>query len=282
MEELESIILKAMAKNPADRFQYMLEMSSALKAIELGTTHSQFDLFFQFRMGISRLRASDKQSFLLKSALQLCSVLAISISLVIWLFPPQLQKSQERISQANQILYTIKSLFSMRSDSNDSIFRIRKEEEAQRLKQLNQICKYDPEIAQSCEDVTRKTLFACSKLQELKRTRKAMFNDELGTINMLSNLDKMEQILSRTVNYWSEANLAGTELGNLAASKMQVDKQSLFTLELIFLISASMAIPVELFLCALLFTSFKRKKRDLQAQISPSDNNLGAPPSRRH
>ncbi len=261
IQQLESLILRAMAKSPEDRFQYMLEMASALKAIELGSKSSQNFMPHQVKMAMARFKASDRQEGILQVGLASSAVLAFALALVISTFPMQLNYTNHQIQSFNNILSTIREIFTMRKDR--SIFKIKKSVVTNQLIYLKRYCSVDPDTAAKFEIAARKTLRACGTLREVARIRQEVLNAST-LMEITANLNNMEANLSNTVNSWSEANQESIELTNMTSIKLDSAKNKLIIMTSLLVASLLLSLPVAVILCFLLYLSFTRQKRKNQ------------------
>lgn len=267
-QQLESLILRAMAKSPDDRFQYMLEMSSSLKAIEIGSKATQNMLPHQFKMAVARFKASDRQEGILKVGLLISSVLAFFLALIISTFPAELNKTTHQINFETKIISGIREIFTMKVDSKDSIFKIKKNVVKRQLVALKKFCSVDPDTAAKFEIASKKTLRACDTLTDLRDIKQTLTTNS-GLLQMATNLTEIEANLSRSINTWSEANQETNELANIASIKAEAAKNKLMLMISLLVASLALSLPVAISLCFLLYLSYTRKKKKGQDTLEP-------------
>ncbi len=257
-KQLESIILKAMAKQASDRFQYMLEMSSALKAVELGSTQTN-QLFLYVKLALSRLKASDRKAVFLSVALRVSILLALFASFLIYFLPAKIAESETRLSTQNEIIERTKVLFDMEQSGRDSIFRLRKSDEEKRLSQLRFLCQNDKELDKACGMLNSKALYAVRCLYDLKRVKKGLESGDI-LINKLSALRKVEFLLSATVNEFSKANQEAVALIRLTSGKLEREKSALSIMQAAYYSSLAAVLP--LFAVILITFALRRKQNE--------------------
>jgi serine/threonine protein kinase len=268
IQQLETLILRAMAKSPEDRFQYMLEMSSALKAIELGSKASQNMLPHQLKMAVARFKASDRQEAILHFGLVSSTILASILAVVITIFPAELNKTSHQIDFETKIIAQIRKIFTMKKERESSIFKIHKNTVKRDLIYLKNYCSVDKETAAKFEIVSVKTLKAATTLREVGRIRNSVAN-AATLMEITTNLNNMESTLSATIAAWSQADIEANELANITSIKLEAAKNKLIVMTLLLIASLVLALPVGIILCFLVYLSYNRKKKSAQEGSDP-------------
>lgn len=263
--KLEAIILKAMAKDPSDRYQYMLEMSSALKAVELALGQTGMDPLFRFKLALTRLKASDKETAILKIGLQMSALLSFIIVLILFTFPPKIKDAEKTIDREMHIISVAKGLFANITAQDQSIFHLRPSLKRKMLNELTDLCKYDPQVARYCKRVVSSTRKAIEMHLGLTKYKEQLIEGGLG-IDLLSGVNKMEWQISRTVALWSQSNAEQIDLVNLVSGKVEAHKGNLVVMKSIFYLSLALAFPLGIVLCVLIRLRLRWYRNQKEAQ----------------
>lgn len=266
MAKMEGIILKAMAKSADDRFQYMLEMSSAIKAVELGARRSGFSIS-GWNLAIARLRASDKQQTVLKFSIAVSSILSALFALALFFLPAEIDKLAKTTAIKNQIISQSKDIFTLRFDQDASLYRIKRSEIKVKLAKLKELASFDEQIRRRCDVLAKATMAGADKIHDLRGMRRAVIaNDPSSSLAHLrtftEKVNEVEFRLGEATNLWSVANQKSIELTNSLSKQIEVEEHLKSLLNIVLLASRILIFPAVALLLVTLYMILASKRKD--------------------
>ena len=274
MAKMEGIILKAMAKSAEDRFQYMLEMSSAIKAVELGARKSGFRTS-GWNVAVARLRASDKQQTVLKLSIGFSSILCALFAIAILFLPQQIEKLAETSAIKNQIIAQSNDIFTLRFDQDASLYRIKRSEIKVKLAKLKELASFDKQISERCDALAKATIIGADKIHDLRGMRRAITdNDPSGSLaHLLTLKEKVNEVefrLGEATNLWSIANQKSIDLTNSLSKQIEIEDHQKSFLNIVLLSSRFLILPTIalLLLSIYMIVSSRRKEKSWNANNS--------------
>ena len=113
LNRLEALVLRAMAKAPTDRYQHILELSSDLKSLEMRPLGPFGRVVSLFKVNFARMKAAERKTVVLKSSLQVVSLLSVIISLGLFFLPPHIRNSNTAVTRNDQIILLTKLIQDM-------------------------------------------------------------------------------------------------------------------------------------------------------------------------
>lgn len=257
VSKLEALILKAMAKAPEDRFQYMLEMSSAIKAVELGS-RTPFSLS-GLNLAMARFKASDKQQNVFKLGIGFSSVLCVLFTLVIAFFPPEIDRLSKAISMESEIIARIKSVFTFRYDPGASLFRLKRSDIKVKLANIRRLAKLDQEISAGFQPVAKLIMVAADKVHELRGVERGLYSGELSSIQ--ERVKAIEFQLGDVSNSWAEANDKSVDLSNQISRRIEIQERKLSLMTAALMACRILILPVFGLMCFSLFMIFASRRK---------------------
>jgi serine/threonine protein kinase len=260
---MEALILKSLAKSPADRQKYMLELASELKGIENDDGGLWSDLKVISSIFQGRLKAAERRSVLLKMALRMTSALACLLSVLLFILPGEISKTQAQLNHERRVIEATSALFDVRDNGGTP------EKMFPRMKRLQHLCQPDPEQAAACREV----LVPIRKA--LRESDEAVHLVENGSLSGGLGLKEIKHgthAVVSMVECWSEAALKVTKIVIRAQDRISTWDQKLKVIGFLFDFSRIAAPFCELAL-AVLFLKRWRKGREVKA---PPGNAAGS------
>ncbi len=139
---LECIVLKSMAKSPQNRQKFMLELSSELKQVELGTTSTVGNFFSSLKLMTGRLNAIERSRFLLGSTMQALTAIALVMSLLLFFLPGRIASVVQEGRRNHAIIQVVNYFIKQRFDTN-SILSMERDELDSVLGWIQRLCDKD-------------------------------------------------------------------------------------------------------------------------------------------
>lgn len=255
--KMEAIILQAMAKSAEDRYQYMLEMSSAVKAVELGARGSSFSLS-SWNLAIARLRASDKQQTVLKFSIGASSILCVLFATGLLFLPAEIDRLAKKTKVENMIIAQTNDIFTFRFDENASLYRIKRSEIKIKLAKIKELASFDKNLSERIALVAKATMLGADKIHDLRGMKRAITSDSpSGALAHLTTfkerLDEIEFRLGEASSNWSVANLKSIDLTNSLSKQVELEEQQRSLLSILLTTSKILILPA---LALLLFSIY--------------------------
>jgi hypothetical protein len=138
---LEAVVLKAMAKLPADRQQHVQELYSELKSIEIGDNNIFDELKFLLQIISGRMKAAERRSVILKSLLDGSLTLAVLVSLLLLSMPKFMETANRELERNTRLVKTLEDVigeaYTPEIPSKMALYH-------KQMNTIDSLCKADP------------------------------------------------------------------------------------------------------------------------------------------
>lgn len=259
---LEALILKGMAKSPADRPRYMLEIASELKSIEIGDGGIWSDLVSIFQIASGRLKAAERKMVITRSALQLASATAVLISILLFALPGQIEANELESNRNAEIIKLINGIFAKRHSMD---FKMWEESwlpgTLDNLIALTKADKKQEEAARRLCEVTMRAAISSARVARVAEYSLSSNSISIETFRVL------QCKLSRSLRKWCDANRYSSELLTMALAEVEKARQSIQISQAILQICRFAAVPLALLLSVLLIRRYGDLKRLCQSKM---------------
>lgn len=252
---LEALILKALAKSPANRPKYMLELASELKGIESGDGGFWRDLKSMSSIVSGRLKAAERKTILSKVLLQATAVLAYLFAVLLFTLPGEINSAQQQLRRDEQIVDAVHSIFDFGTRKNDitkAAILVPK------LRRLRDLCQPDPQQKAAYQDILESTQQA---IHEWNGAKKGVLDNISSAGIGMGSLNKIEQSLLNVVLSWSESTLKGQKQIACTQQRIIEAKQKLRLRIDLLVLSKWSALICEILIAILLVKSWSLSRK---------------------
>lgn len=256
--QLECVVLKAMAKSPQNRHKFMLELSSDLKEIELGTTGTVGNVFSSLKLMAGRLNAIERTRFLLGTGMQALTVIAVLMSLALFTLPGKLEDAYREAERNSAIIEAVKIVIKNRFDT-DAVLSLDRKDMHETMEVVEKLCQQNPQqfkISQEFSAAADEGFAESKKVPELFKQIIFLQNPD--------DIRDLKKALNHAVKHWARASKLSSDLVSVSYSDLAKLKDNIFVMSAIFNTSKWGGILVELLLLAVILRSFHNLKRQKQ------------------
>ena len=264
VRRLEGLVLRAMAKTPDDRYQYMLELTSDLKAIEMGAGGMFSDVSSMMQTSFARLKASERKSVVIKSALRVNTIVALVLATALFVLPTQIQRSRDTMQANRRIVALAQQIFT--TDVVDKVANWNQKPELTLIGRLEKLCERSPVHREIRERLVQSLRKALRKTEQLRLNFAARLSSQgLG----LADVGSLENSITTTIRCWTDANVIGIELMNYSSNLMHRANEKMEWLQWLQNICWILAAPVVIGFPLLWFLQKKNASAERKATLNP-------------
>lgn len=252
---LECIVLKAMAKAPQNRHKFMLELSSDLKEVELGTTGTVGNVFSSLKLMAGRLNAIERTRFLLSSTMQAMTILAFIMGAGCVFLPDKIVAAGREAARNQGIIDAVNFVIKRRFDT-ESVLSLDKDDMNESVAIVQKLCLPDAQQLKISEDFAIAADEGFAESQKIPDLfKEIIFSQDPGAIR------GVKRSLNRAVKHWTHASKLSSELVSLSYNKLSRMKESMSLMLSAFEICKWGGVLLEIGLLAIIVQSFRNIRR---------------------
>jgi serine/threonine protein kinase len=253
---LECVILKAMAKSPQNRHKFMLELSSELKEVELGTGGTVGDVMSSLRLVTGRLNAIERTRVLLGTSMQALTLLALTQAVLIFMIPPMVVISSAEAARNDAIIESVKMEIKKRFESG-SIMKLDEGGFHRSMEVLRTLCRKDEQQARICEGLVANALRGYERAEQLPELFNQIFLSRDKAV-----AKEIRRTLNSAVKEWAHASKLSSDLLSVSYNNLAYQNTRLYIMLWLFEFCRWGGIVTELLLLVLLIRSYRNLRKD--------------------
>lgn len=251
---LEAIVLKALAKDKIDRYQFALEMASDLKQIEHAQAGVLADMKVAYKLFAGRNKAVQRSAALWSWAAGTLSIFSVIIASLLFVIQPELGTTHREFKRNAEILFDLPGMI-IADDPSAAELVTANEEKIRHLKVLTKKDRKQYRLLAKLSKEHRDASTETAKV--VKLVRESMRSPSLESLTSLNSAFRKFGKVSRG---WTNASITRAELYGITFNQYSDAKNKLSLLLQIIPWLRWIGVACDLVLISLLVYRFKEKR----------------------
>jgi hypothetical protein len=209
----EAIVLRAMAKSPADRYKYAVEMASDLKMLDSADKGLLSEMQVMVKVTKGRVKAGSKATAWWGASAQIASVMALVTAILLFVIPAKLNYEADQMNHNYEVLSTL--LDSVSEIDEQGMAAPSPQRLRRKMKRLKAYMNKDP----AQQRAYRELMTALPAAEKALYEGRAAVERGLAEQDMETLLTKVRPMMDSVIHCWTNVGRAFALLQSITYNK---------------------------------------------------------------